>query len=163
MPRRVPVHPLRIENADRGCPGRPTTAAIFGCVSRRQAAGWWRLPFVIGALAAGAGPAGGLLAGAVGRGLVEDDLLVTEELEQREEAGHDDEGGVGVAHQRAEGRRALAAQSVDDDDRLLAVEALLDRAFGTDRHGRTAYKVRGAAAAVPAPIIFMKARRLCSL
>lgn len=31
-----------------------------------------------------------------------------------------------------------------------AVEALLDRAFGTDRHGRTAYKVRGAAAAVPA-------------
>lgn len=31
-----------------------------------------------------------------------------------------------------------------------AVEALLDRAFGTDRHGRTAYKVRGAAAAIAA-------------
>ena len=31
-----------------------------------------------------------------------------------------------------------------------AVEALLDRAFGTDRHARTAYKVRGPAAAIPA-------------
>ncbi len=30
------------------------------------------------------------------------------------------------------------------------VEALLDRAFGVDRHTRTAYKVRGGAAAVPA-------------
>lgn len=30
------------------------------------------------------------------------------------------------------------------------VEALLDRAFGTDRHARTAYKVRGAARAIPA-------------
>ncbi|KQM63394.1 GCN5 family acetyltransferase [Sphingomonas sp. Leaf17] len=29
------------------------------------------------------------------------------------------------------------------------VEALLDRAFGTDRHGRTAYKVRGAGAMLP--------------
>jgi predicted N-acetyltransferase YhbS len=29
-----------------------------------------------------------------------------------------------------------------------AVEALLDRAFGTDRFARTAYKVRGAAAAI---------------
>lgn len=29
-----------------------------------------------------------------------------------------------------------------------AVEALLDRAFGSDRHGRTAYKVRGAAPAI---------------
>ena len=42
-----------------------------------------------------------------------------EQFEHREEARHDDEGGVGVAHQRAEGRRALAAQPVDDDDRLL--------------------------------------------
>lgn len=31
-----------------------------------------------------------------------------------------------------------------------AVEALLDHAFGTDRHGRTAYKVRGHADAIPA-------------
>ncbi|MCP3735457.1 N-acetyltransferase [Sphingomonas sp. RP10(2022)] len=31
-----------------------------------------------------------------------------------------------------------------------AVEALLDRAFGTDRHQRTAYKVRGAAAPIAA-------------
>ena len=31
-----------------------------------------------------------------------------------------------------------------------SVEALLDRAFGADRHARTAYKVRGAAAALPA-------------
>ena len=31
-----------------------------------------------------------------------------------------------------------------------AVEDLLDRAFGTDRHARTAYKVRGDARAVPA-------------
>ena len=31
-----------------------------------------------------------------------------------------------------------------------AVEALLDRAFGTDRRERTAYRVRGAVAAVPA-------------
>ena len=31
-----------------------------------------------------------------------------------------------------------------------AVEALLDRAFGADRHARTAYKVRGPAAAIPA-------------
>lgn len=31
-----------------------------------------------------------------------------------------------------------------------AVEALLDRAFGTDRHGRTAYKVRGAATPIAA-------------
>ena len=31
-----------------------------------------------------------------------------------------------------------------------AVETLLDRAFGADRHARTAYKVRGAAAAIPA-------------
>jgi predicted N-acetyltransferase YhbS len=31
-----------------------------------------------------------------------------------------------------------------------AVEQLLDRAFGTDRHQRTAYKVRGAAQAIPA-------------
>ncbi len=31
-----------------------------------------------------------------------------------------------------------------------AVEALLDRAFGTDRHGRTAYKVRGSAAPIAA-------------
>lgn len=31
-----------------------------------------------------------------------------------------------------------------------AVEALLDHAFGTDRHGRTAYKVRGDGAALPA-------------
>ncbi|MGP7796051.1 GNAT family N-acetyltransferase [Sphingomonas sp. CLY1604] len=31
-----------------------------------------------------------------------------------------------------------------------AVEALLDRAFGTDRHARTAYKVRGAALPIPA-------------
>lgn len=31
-----------------------------------------------------------------------------------------------------------------------AVEALLDRAFGTDRHGRTAYKVRGHAEAIAA-------------
>ena len=38
----------------------------------------------------------------------------------------------------------LSTQPVD------AVEALLDRAFGADRHGRTAYKVRGAAAAIPA-------------
>lgn len=30
-----------------------------------------------------------------------------------------------------------------------AVEALLDRAFGPDRHGRTAYRVRGAARAIP--------------
>ena len=30
-----------------------------------------------------------------------------------------------------------------------AVEALLDRAFGTDRHARTAYKVRGATAMLP--------------
>jgi predicted N-acetyltransferase YhbS len=30
-----------------------------------------------------------------------------------------------------------------------AVEALLDRAFGTDRFARTAYKVRGAATALP--------------
>ena len=32
----------------------------------------------------------------------------------------------------------------------VAVEALLDRAFGADRHGRTAYKVRGTAAPIPA-------------
>ena len=38
----------------------------------------------------------------------------------------------------------LSTQPVD------AVEALLDRAFGADRHARTAYKVRGAAAAIPA-------------
>ena len=38
----------------------------------------------------------------------------------------------------------LAAKDAD------AVEALLDRAFGTDRQARTAYKVRGAAAAIPA-------------
>ena len=31
-----------------------------------------------------------------------------------------------------------------------AVEALLDRAFGADRHARTAYKVRGAAGAIAA-------------
>jgi predicted N-acetyltransferase YhbS len=31
-----------------------------------------------------------------------------------------------------------------------AVEALLDRAFGSDRHGRTAYKVRGDGAALDA-------------
>jgi predicted N-acetyltransferase YhbS len=31
-----------------------------------------------------------------------------------------------------------------------AVEDLLDRAFGTDRHARTAYLVRGAAQAIPA-------------
>ncbi|WP_375392173.1 GNAT family N-acetyltransferase [uncultured Sphingomonas sp.] len=31
-----------------------------------------------------------------------------------------------------------------------AIEALLDRAFGADRRGRTAYKVRGAARAIPA-------------
>lgn len=31
-----------------------------------------------------------------------------------------------------------------------AVEALLDRAFGADRRGRTAYQVRGAARAIPA-------------
>ncbi|HEX8383918.1 MAG TPA: N-acetyltransferase [Sphingomonas sp.] len=31
----------------------------------------------------------------------------------------------------------------------VAVEDLLDRAFGPDRHTRTAYKVRGAAAAIP--------------
>ena len=31
-----------------------------------------------------------------------------------------------------------------------AVEALLDRAFGADRHARTAYRVRGAARAIPA-------------
>ena len=31
-----------------------------------------------------------------------------------------------------------------------AVEALLDRAFGTDRHARTAYRVRGDARAIPA-------------
>ena len=31
-----------------------------------------------------------------------------------------------------------------------AVEDLLDRAFGPDRHGRTAYKVRGDARALPA-------------
>ncbi len=31
----------------------------------------------------------------------------------------------------------------------LLVEALLDRAFGTDRHARTAYKVRGAGAMLP--------------
>lgn len=30
----------------------------------------------------------------------------------------------------------------------VAVEALLDRAFGADRHARTAYKVRGAGAAI---------------
>lgn len=30
-----------------------------------------------------------------------------------------------------------------------AVEALLDRAFGPDRHARTAYKVRGRAAPIP--------------
>jgi predicted N-acetyltransferase YhbS len=30
-----------------------------------------------------------------------------------------------------------------------AVEALLDHAFGTDRHGRTAYKVREGTAAIP--------------
>ncbi len=30
------------------------------------------------------------------------------------------------------------------------VEALLDRAFGTDRHARTAYKVRGSAVPIPA-------------
>lgn len=34
-----------------------------------------------------------------------------------------------------------------------AVEALLDRAFGTDRHGRTAYKVRGSVAPI-APLSF---------
>lgn len=34
-----------------------------------------------------------------------------------------------------------------------AVEALLDRAFGTDRHERTAYKVRGNARAI-APLSF---------
>lgn len=34
-----------------------------------------------------------------------------------------------------------------------AVEALLDRAFGPDRHGRTAYKVRGNAAPI-APLSF---------
>lgn len=33
--------------------------------------------------------------------------------------------------------------------RQLAVEALLDRAFEPSRHTRTAYKVRGAAAAIP--------------
>jgi predicted N-acetyltransferase YhbS len=33
---------------------------------------------------------------------------------------------------------------------LEAVEALLDHAFGTDRHGRTAYKIRGDGAALPA-------------
>ncbi|WP_426263088.1 GNAT family N-acetyltransferase [Sphingomonas sp. PWP1-2] len=31
-----------------------------------------------------------------------------------------------------------------------AVEALLDRAFGTDRHGRTAYRIREGMAAIPA-------------
>jgi predicted N-acetyltransferase YhbS len=31
-----------------------------------------------------------------------------------------------------------------------ATEALLDRAFGPDRHARTAYRVRGKAAAIPA-------------
>lgn len=31
-----------------------------------------------------------------------------------------------------------------------AVEALLDRAFGTDRHRRTAYAIRGAGLAIPA-------------
>lgn len=31
-----------------------------------------------------------------------------------------------------------------------AVEALLDRAFGTDRHGRTAYKIRDGMTAIPA-------------
>ena len=31
-----------------------------------------------------------------------------------------------------------------------AVERILDRAFGPDRHARTAYKVRGAAPAIPA-------------
>ena len=30
-----------------------------------------------------------------------------------------------------------------------AVEALLDRAFGTDRHGRTAYRLRAGTAALP--------------
>ena len=38
----------------------------------------------------------------------------------------------------------LASQDAD------AVEALLDRAFGADRQARTAYKVRGAAAAIAA-------------
>ncbi len=38
----------------------------------------------------------------------------------------------------------LATQDAD------AVEALLDRAFGGDRHARTAYKVRGSAAPIPA-------------
>ncbi|QBM76289.1 N-acetyltransferase [Sphingomonas sp. AAP5] len=31
-----------------------------------------------------------------------------------------------------------------------AVEALLDRAFGTDRHGRTAYRIREGMTAIPA-------------
>ena len=31
-----------------------------------------------------------------------------------------------------------------------AVEALLDLAFGTDRHGRTAYRIRAGTAAIPA-------------
>lgn len=31
-----------------------------------------------------------------------------------------------------------------------AIEALLDRAFGADRHGRTAYRLREGAAAIPA-------------
>ncbi|CAN5415503.1 N-acetyltransferase [soil metagenome] len=30
-----------------------------------------------------------------------------------------------------------------------SVEALLDRAFGTDRHGRTAYRIRSGASAIP--------------
>ena len=45
-------------------------------------------------------------------------------------------------------RRVIELVALDTVDRA-AVEALLDRAFGTDRHGRTAYRLREGARALP--------------
>ena len=66
----------------------------------------------------GPGPAHGELGERLG--LLEADGRLAEELEEREEAGDDDERGVGVGHEAAERRHPLTAQPGTDDARLLA-------------------------------------------
>ena len=50
---------------------------------------------------------------------------------------------------RKDGERVIEIERLDAIDPM-AVEALLDRAFGPDRHRRTAYTVRGTAAPIAA-------------
>ncbi len=47
-------------------------------------------------------------------------------------------------------RRVIELVALEKVDHA-AIEALLDRAFGPDRHGRTAYRLREGARAIPGP------------